>query len=151
MIEWCNKPYLKITSDIAPKTAVRKPLPSDDEETVKDKKAKPYLNKRDVTFTIDYLGTVYVIFIPKGYKWDGASIPRLFWWLIGSKGENDFLDPSMVHDKITEKKCLVAYDRQLSSMILREMLIALRVAKWRANTMYRSVDLYQKYFCDWES
>ena len=34
MITWCDKSYLKITSDIAPKTAVRKPLPSDDEETV---------------------------------------------------------------------------------------------------------------------
>jgi hypothetical protein len=150
MIIWCNKPELFITSDKEPKTAVRKPLPSDTIQEREDKKAKPYLNKIEVTFTVNYLGTVYVIDIPRGYTWNGANIPRCFWWLIGSMGESEFLNASMLHDRLTERKCIIAYDRQLSSMIFRELLIASGVSKFKANIMYKSVDIYQKLFCSWD-
>jgi len=151
MITWCNKPELLILSDKEPRTAVRKPMPSDTIEEREEKKAKPYINKSDVIFTVNYLGTVYIIDIPKGYTWNGANIPRCFWCLIGSMGESSFLDASMVHDILTEKKSLVAYDRQLSSMIFRELLIASGVSKFKANIMYKAVDIYQKLFCDWSS
>lgn len=150
MIVWCDKPELLITSDIAPRTAVRKPLPTDTIDEREDKKQKPYINKKAVVFTVDYLGTIYVIEIPKGYTWNGANIPRCFWFLIGSMGENSFLNPSMVHDIMTEKKSLIAYDRQLSSIIFRELLIASGVSRLKANIMYKSVDVYQKLFCDWD-
>ena len=42
MIVWCDKPELKITSDIEPCTCVRKPIPSDSKITKKDKKRFPY-------------------------------------------------------------------------------------------------------------
>ena len=150
MIVWCDKPELKITSDIDPQTTVRKPLPSDTIKEREEKRKKPYLNKKDVTFTVDYLGIIHIIFIPKGYLWNGANIPRCFWWLIGSMGENDFLNASMVHDILTERKYLVEYDRQLSSIIFRELLIASGVSKIKAKIMYKSVDLYQKLFCNWD-
>lgn len=151
MIEWCIKPELQITSDIEPKTAVLKPLPTDSKEEKESKKKYPYLNKKNVVFTVNYLGMEYIIEIEKGYRWNGANIPRCFWWLIGSMGENDFLDASMIHDKLTEKKCLVAYDRQLSSIIFREILIASGVSKFKAGIMYKAVDCYQKMFCDWKA
>ena len=73
MIIWCNKDYLTIMSDVEPQTAVRTPLPSDSKEEKKDKKKKPYINKIDVVFYINYLGTAYHVYIPRGYTWDGAS------------------------------------------------------------------------------
>lgn len=151
MITWCDKSYLSITSNKEPHTDVRKPVPSDTISEREIKLGRPYINKTDVQFEINYLGTVYIIDIPKGYAWDGASIPRIFWRIIGPKGDNTFLNASMVHDIICENKYLVAYDRQLSSIILREILLASGVAKWRANTMYNIVDFYQKYFCDWRN
>jgi len=150
MIIWCDKLELKITSNIEPRTTVRKPMPTDSIDEREDKKQKPYLNKKNVVFTVDYLGTIYIIDIPKGYTWNGANIPRCFWWLIGSMGESEFLNASMLHDQLTEKKCLVAYDRQLSSMIFREILIASGVSKFKANIMYKTVDIYQKLFCSWD-
>lgn len=150
MIVWCIKPELQITSDIEPKTAVLKPLPSDSTEQKDDKKKYPFLNKKDVIFTVNYLGAEFIIDIPKGYRWNGANIPRCFWWLIGSMGESEFLNASMVHDRLTERKCLVAYDRQLSSIIFRELLIASGVSKCKANIMYKAVDFWQKHFCNWE-
>lgn len=149
MIEWCNKTELKITSDIEPSTAVQKILPSDSELTKKDKRRKPYINKKRVLFTIDYLGTQYCILIHKGYCWDGASIPFGFRWLIGAKGSPEFLNASMIHDKMCENHEIVGYDRQLSSMIFRELLIASGVGKLRANTMYLAVDNFQR-FCGWK-
>lgn len=151
MVIWCYKSYLTIRSDKEPNTDVLKPLPSDTIQEREQKLNKPYVNKTKVLFEIDYLGTVYIIDIPKNYRWDGASIPRIFWRIIGPKGDTTFLNASMVHDIICENKYLVAYDRQLSSIILREMLLASGVAKWRAIIMYNIVDFVQKYFCDWRN
>lgn len=150
MIIWCNKDYLFIMSDKAPQTGVIKPLPSDTIEERKEKLAKPYVNKIAVTFNVNYLGSQYLIEIPRLYRWDGASIPRVFWRLIGANGESDFLDASMVHDILCENKNIVNYDRQLSSMIFREILIGSGVSKFKANLMYKCVDIFQKYFCDWD-
>lgn len=48
--------------------------------------------------------------IPKGFKTDGASIPRLFWWF-GRPFDGDTLYPSFVHDylyKNTDMPRLIA-------------------------------------------
>lgn len=139
MIVWCDKDYLFITSDKAPRTAVRKPLPSDSEEERADKKAKPYLNKLDVTFTVDYLGTIYVIEIPKGYTWNGTNC-------LGLQYNPKLLDASCVHDFCCEHHNVVEYDRQLSSMIFREIGIASGVNKPFMFIAYHCVDNFQKIF-----
>ena len=38
------------------------------------------------------------IWIPKDYYYDGASIPRLFWSVIGSPFEPDLQAPALAHD-----------------------------------------------------
>ena len=139
MIEWCNKPYLKITSDIAPKTAVRKPLPTDTIDEREDKKQKPYINKKAVVFTVDYLGTIYVIAIPKGYTWNGTNC-------LGLQYNPKLLNASCVHDYLCERHYVVANDRQLSSMIFRELGIASGVNKPFMWIAYHAVDNYQKVF-----
>lgn len=149
LIVWCNKPELKITSDVEPCTCVQKILPTDSPLIKKDKKRKPYINKKRVLFTVDYLGSQYCILVHKGYTWDGASIPVGFRWLIGAKGSPEFLNASMIHDKMCENHEIVDFDRQLSSMIFRELLIASGVGKVRAQTMYLAVDNFQR-FCGWK-
>ena len=61
-------------------------------------------------------------------------------------GEVDFLDASCVHDILCEHHNFVDYDRQLSSMIFREILKAAGVSDLKANIMYNAVDNYQKVF-----
>lgn len=139
MIVWCDKPYLKITSDIEPKTVVRKPLPSDTKEEKKDKKNKPYLNKKNVVFTVNYLGIVYIIEIQKGYKWNGTNC-------LGLQHNPKLLDASCVHDFCCEHHNVVEYDRQLSSMIFREIGIASGVNKPFMWAAYHAVDNFQKIF-----
>lgn len=148
MIIWCDKDYLTIASDIEPCTTVQKPLPSDSKQEKELKQKKPYLNKRRVVFAINYLGTEYLIPIKRGYTYDGATIPFGFRWLIGTKGSPEFLNPALIHDVMCETHSLIENDRQLSSIIFREMLIASGVNKIKAYTMYYAVDNFQK-FCNW--
>lgn len=139
MIIWCSKPYLTIISDKEPQTAVRKPLPSDTSEEREDKKEKPYINKVAVTFTVDYLGTVYVIDIPRGYKWNGTNC-------IGLQYNPKLLTASMCHDFCCEHHNAVEGDRQLSSMVFRELGIASGVNKPFMWIAYHAVDNFQKLF-----
>lgn len=139
MINWCDKLDLKITSDIAPRTGVRKPLPTDTIDEREDKKQKPYINKKDVVFTVDYLGTIYVIEIPKSYTWNGTNC-------LGLQYNPKLLTASMVHDYLCERHYVVANDRQLSSMIFRELGIASGVNKPFMYIAYHAVDNFQKIF-----
>lgn len=139
MIIWCNKPELTIISDKEPQTAVLKPLPSDSFFEREAKKEKPYLNKLEVTFTVNYLGTVYVIDIPRGYTWNGTNC-------LGLQYNPKLLTASMVHDFICERHYAVENDRQLSSMIFRELGIASGVNKPFMWLAYHCVDNFQKVF-----
>ena len=139
MIIWCDKDELFISSNKEPQTAVRKPLPSDTPEEKKDKRKKPYLNKVDVCFYINYLGSEYPVYIPKGYTWDGSSCP-------GFHHLPSLLNASMVHDVLCEEHRILRGDRQLSSIIFREIGIASGVNKAFIYLAYYAVDNYQKFF-----
>lgn len=139
MIIWCDKLELKITSNIEPRTTVRKPMPTDTIDEREDKKQKPYLNKKNIVFTVDYLGTIYIIDIPKGYTWNGTNC-------LGLQYNPKLLTASMVHDFLCERHYVVANDRQLSSMIFRELGIASGVNKPFMYIAYHCVDNFQKIF-----
>lgn len=134
-----DKEELKIYVDREPFITVKSPLHYDKEEL-----KKPYLNKVTCMFTVYYNNEQYVIRCAKGYDWDGASIPFGFRWIIGAKGSPQFLVPSMVHDKLCENPHFIKNDRYLSSLIFRELLIAYKVNKFKANVMFHAVDNFQK-------
>ena len=54
----------------------------------------------------------------------------------------------MVHDKLCECHFLIDNDRELSSLIFKELLLACGVGRVRANTMHFAVNQFQK-FCGW--
>ena len=137
MIVWCQKDDITIISDKKPITQVRKPLPSDSKAIKKHKKKYPYLNKRQVTFLVIYLGKKYSIVIKKGFKWNGTNC-------LGLQHYPKLLDSSMVHDACCNNHELVEQDRQLSSIIFREMGIASDVNKAFMWGAYHAVDNFQK-------
>lgn len=139
MIYWCNLPYLTITSDVEPCVTVRTIFASDTKEEKKDKKTFPYFNKRRILFDVNYLGSQYAILIEKGFKWDGSSCP-------GLHHIPTLLVASCVHDKLCNHHELVDYDRQLSSMIFREIGITSGTNKIFMHLAYHCVDNFQKLF-----
>ena len=146
---FCDKEGIKIVSDKEPHTCNRMTLPLIDEKELEDIHKKPYMCKVNVNFFIDYEGKQYQIFIPKGYTWDGATIPFGFRWMLGGKGNPDFLVASCVHDKMCECPWLIHYDRYLSSLIFKELLLACKCGKIKANIMFGAVDTFQKLFGKW--
>jgi hypothetical protein len=137
MIIWCEKAELQIYSDIVPITTVCKPLPDDSEVVKKYKKKYPYRNVKDVTFDVYYLGTHYPIFIDEGFRWNGTNC-------LGLQHYPKLLDASMVHDLLCNNHDLVKQDRQLSSMIFREIGIASGMWKPFMIGAYHAVDNFQK-------
>ena len=139
MIKYCNKPELLIQSSCIIRTVVRKRIPSDSEMDIMSKKKYPYINKKDIIFNIDYLGQQYTFTIPKGFCWNGTNCLFL-------QHCPTLLDASMIHDYICNHHNIIGYDRQLSSIIFREMGIFSGMPKWFMYIAYVAVDWFQKYF-----
>ena len=101
---WYEDDDIAILFDQKPQVAVRVILPT---MTIFEKesiKKYPFLNKRELKVALQdkKKQLQYTFIIPKGYTWDGASIPKLFWKFIGSKTDSTFLIPSMIHDVLCE-------------------------------------------------
>lgn len=91
----------------------------------------------------------YIFEIKENYCYDGASIPRFFWRLIGANTSAEFLISSLIHDVLCENHQYIDNDRELSSKVFRALLIAAGVNKFKANIMYLVVNNFQR-FCGWE-
>ena len=84
------------------------------------------------------------VWIPRGYKWNGASIPRPLWAIIGSRFEPDRLLASLRHDWIYLVHCA---DRKSADRLFRDDLLAAGMAAWKAKTMYSAVRAFGG--CSW--
>ena len=151
MINYCDKKDLRIYSDIEPHVCARTVLPSATEAEIKEIEKKPFLNKKNVTFYIYHGEEFYLINIKRGYTWDGASIPFGFRWILGGKGNPQFLIASCVHDRTCEEKSLVDYNRPLSSLIFKELLLACGCSKLKAGIMYQAVNNFQRLIKGWKN
>lgn len=144
MIKYFEDEELKIYSSYEPVIQVRAFCADDTKEVKQEKRKKPYLLKNELEFLIHDRNKIFTLLFKKNYAWDGASIPFLFRPVIGKKGSLEFLLPSMAHDKMCEEKHLINYDRKLSSLVFRALLISMGVNKLKANIMYHAVDNFQK-------
>ena len=148
MIVWCDNDEISISSDIEPRVTVRLILPSDSDFEKLSKKKRPFMNKRAIKWVI-LADRTYIINIPRQYCYDGASIPRAFWRVIGSKESDEFLIGAMVHDYMCENHNVIGNNRELSSEVFKQLLLACGVSKLKANIMYLAVNTFQR-FCGWE-
>ncbi len=148
---WYEDDEIKIEFDKTPHTTMLFPLPSMTEEEKRDIKKKPFLNKIRFFVTLSDKKEdeiEYKFLIEKGYRWDGATIPRILWRIIGAKTNPEFQIPSMIHDKLCENKEFINNNRLLSSKTFKGLLIGSGVNKLKANIMYIAVDNFQK-LCGW--
>ena len=152
MIEWYKSDKLSIFFSDTPHVCVRYILPTSTKEEVKSIKKYPFIckTKLDVAIFDHVKSKSYKFTIPKCFCWNGSDIPRIFWRIVGSKSEPQYLIASCLHDFILEKenKKLINYDRRLSTEIFKGCLIEAGVENIKANIMAEAVDFYQR-FCDW--
>ena len=134
-----------------PEIEVRYVMPWDDDETVEEKNIKPFLATKSALIKVLYKDkqgkeTQKIISNPTNYIYDGATIP----FKIG-KGNMKLLIPALFHDIICDDKSLVDYNRKLSSLIFKELLLQCKVNKIVAETMFLAVDTYQRFMKGWKS
>jgi hypothetical protein len=72
-----------------------------------------------------------------GYRYDGASIPRMFWRLIGNPWE-EYEAAALIHDILYDSEI---WEREDADQCFRDLMEWLGVAKWRLSLMYRAVRL----------
>lgn len=147
MLKWIEDNEIAVFFSHKPDLTVRYPEPDMSEEEVKKIVQKPFLNKEFFETTLFDLKNrkKYSFPVEKNYTWDGASIPRLFWRIIGSKSDNRFLIPSLIHDKLCENHSFVDNDRYFADKVFEKLLKVSGVGTVKRFLMFHAVDNFQKF------
>lgn len=151
MIEWYDSKKLSIFFSCTPHVCIRYVLPSSTKEEIKSIKKYPFICKTSLNVALfDHTKSKsYKFTIPKGYCYDGASIPRIFHRVIGANTDNSFLIPALIHDVLCEHHDYIDNDREFSSEVFNALLEVSDVGKIKRYAMKHSVNFFQR-FCGWE-
>lgn len=74
--------------------------------------------------------------VPKGFKTDLASVPRIFWALIPPFGR--YSQAAVVHDYLYR----VEHDRKEADEIFYDLMIKYETWKWKARVMFWGVRMF---------
>ena len=146
MFEYYSNNRVGIFFSENPHISIRYYIPSMTEDERKSIEKYPFINKKNLQVRlVDYKkDKTYNFQIPKGYCYDGASIPRLFWRIIGSNTDNRFLIPALIHDILCENHSFIENDRKFSTEVFNALLDASEVNAFKRFLMKNSVDCFQK-------
>ena len=78
------------------------------------------------------------IVVPKGYKTNGANIPRLF-WSIYPPNSPEYLSAAVIHDWLCY---LEEYNRADDTLL--EMMLELNCSKFKPNVFYYCCKIYHR-------
>lgn len=150
MLEYFSNKKAGIFFDDIPHVGIRYFVPSMTEDERKSIEKYPFINKKNLEVRLcDYKrDKTYKFVIPKGYCYDGASIPRLFWRIIGANTDNRFLIPALIHDVLCENHDYIDNDKNFSSEVFNALLEAEKVSSLKRFLMKNSVNCFQC-FCHW--
>ena len=87
-------------------------------------------------------GVVHWVDIPVGYEFDGASIPRFAWSIIGAPFEPDFIKAACVHDWYCEHTPDDYQSRVIGDAVFFKLLRDAGVPKWRRTLMFLGVRIH---------
>ena len=151
MIEWYKSDKLSIFFSDTPHVCVRYILPTHTQQEKQSIRRFPFICKTrlDVTLFDHQKEKTYKFTIPKGYCYDGASIPRMFWRLVGAPTDNSFLIPALIHDVLCENHSYIDNDRSFSTEVFNALLKESDVNKVKRFCMKNSVACFQTLFCNW--
>lgn len=151
MYKWYSNKKTAIYFGDVPQVGIRYVLPSLTKDERKSIEKYPFICKKDLRVRLADLkkNKTYNFVIPKGYCYDGASIPRLFWRVIGASTDNKFLIAALIHDVLCENHSYVDNDRAFSTEIFNALLESAGINKLKRCCMKNSVALFQTLFCKW--
>lgn len=151
MYKWTENEKVIVYFNGAPHVSIRYATPSMTDEEIKAVKKYPFINKTNLTVRLKDKSKdrTYEFDIPKGYCYDGASVPWLFRRIIGAPTDNSFLIGALVHDVLCENHQYVMNDVEFSTEVFNALLESSKVGKFKRYLMKHSVNTFQKLFCKW--
>lgn len=102
-------------------------------------KTSRYELLEDVTYVTTVWSKVDRITIPKGFIFDGASIPKIFWILVWSPWDTDILWAALVHDYLYSKRYK---NRKYCDDVLLEWMVNSGASKHKRFLIYWAVRLF---------
>jgi len=78
------------------------------------------------------------VIIKKGFRTDGASVPRIFWFLF-PPNRTDYLPCAIIHDYLCDKE-----EYKKADKCFKQCLEELKVDKFSRTLMYWAVRIYHK-------
>lgn len=150
MLKWCSNKFVEVFFDDIPKVSIRYILPSMNKEEKKSIKKYPFINKKNLGVKLydKNKNKIYQFMVPKCYCYDGATVPRFFWRIIGSNTDNKFLIAALIHDVLCENHNYIDNDRNFSTQVFNALLEASDVYPFKRFLMKNSVNFFQL-FCGW--
>lgn len=91
-------------------------------------------------------GVIHWIEIPAGYRFDGASIPRCLWSLIGGPFDPQFALAACIHDWYCEHTSECYESRVIGDAVFFYLLRLAGVPKWKRTLMFLGVRLNSWFF-----
>lgn len=85
---------------------------------------------------VDGPGEGKIIEVLPNMSTDGASIPRLFWRLIGCPLRGRYAPAAVIHDALYKSQL---FSREVADELFREMLLILGINLLKAWAMYKAV------------
>lgn len=106
--------------------------------------------REDLVWEVGHEGSGVEIRVPAGFISDGATVPRLLWWLMPAWGDKG-TRAAILHDWLLGQIPLVpgpSYRaaRAHADRQFLESLLALDVEEWRARLCYYGVRAYGTYY-----
>ncbi|EAH5044254.1 DUF1353 domain-containing protein [Campylobacter coli] len=83
--------------------------------------------------------------IPKGFKTDGASIPRIFWSFY-PPFKSEYFSACVIHDFLCEKANSRS-DYKIADLALKEAMAFIGCSKFKIFVFYHSCNLYHVIKC----
>lgn len=91
------------------------------------------LQYRKLTETFHFVINGNYFEILPGFWWDGASIPRFLWTLIGSPWEEDIAPGALIHDVLYGSQ---VFKRKISDEVMYHINVLNGMGKIKANSVY---------------
>lgn len=144
--KWDKKGKVSVFIDKTPVIRLRSITPTTTKDEVISINKYPLKNCRTLNITVFYhlKNKKYEFSIPKGFCFDGATIPPALWAVIGSNTDNKFATAALIHDWICQHHECIDYDRYLSTLIFDVCLECAGVNKVKRWLMKHAVDNWQK-------
>jgi hypothetical protein len=90
----------------------------------------------EINYKVTTKTEIIHISVKEGFEYDGASIPKAFWWLIGSPFSGKYRLAATIHDALYATQLTT---REESDDIFYNIMVNEGVAIWKAKLMYTAV------------